>query len=210
VTADEERLMRYLDGEADANERGEVERWLAASPEARAALSSLELVRRAVHAIGEDVGARGEGIADAVMAALEGPAAGGAEVVSLRRSKAAASRAPSIGRRFLGLAPALGLGLAAAAAVAVYFRPVPSRPSAAVQSSAPTVTVARAPAAEALEQGPEPARWAEPGASIESVDFGARDGTIFMVSGSDSDEAETPVVWLMDEAAPTEGRMAPL
>ena len=37
-----------------------------------------------------------------------------------------------------------------------------------------------------------------PGASIESVDFGTRNGTVFMVSAG---ENAIPVVWLVDEPA---------
>lgn len=214
MTRDEERLMRYLDGEVDAAERGEIEAWLAESKDARELLEGIALVGQAVRAIGDDVGAGGDGIADAVMAGI----GGGGRVVDIGPA-AERSRSRGLGRRFLNLAPALGLGLAAAAAVVVYFRPVPT-PGPAARSSAPTVTralPAPVPATETSEQQPVPALGyaaGEGGASIESVDFGARAGTIFMVStGADSDDSETedtPVVWLMDEVGSTKGRMAPL
>jgi len=214
VTRDEERLMRYLDGEVDAAERREIEAWLAESKDARALCASLDVVNHAVRAIGEDLGRGGDGIADAVMSRIDADA----PIVDLE-ARPVASRTRGMGRRFLGLAPALGLGLAAAAAVVVYFRPVPP-PGPSARGSASSVNragPAPVPATEASEQQPVPALGSEAreaGASIESVDFGARAGTIFMVSaGSDSEDAdtvETPVVWLMDEVGPTKGRMAPL
>jgi len=204
VTRDEERLMRYLDGEVDAAERREIEAWLAESKDARALCASLDVVNHAVRAIGEDIGRGGDGIADAVLAKIDTDA----RVVDIR-APAGSSRSRAPGRRLLSLAPALGLALAAAAAVVVYLRPV-SQPGASRRVAAPSVArVEPAPAAESSEHDPLPAL--EPGASIESVDFGASAGTIFMISaGTDSDDAETPVVWLMDEVGPTEGRMAPL
>jgi hypothetical protein len=60
-----------------------------------------------------------------------------------------------------------------------------------------------APAVRDVEEPGDP----DVGASIESVDFGASKGTIFLVS---SGSAETPVVWLMDDGVPTSDRIKPL
>jgi len=49
---------------------------------------------------------------------------------------------------------------------------------------------------------------ADPGVAIEMVDFGAHSGTIFMVSAGG--EAQTPVVWLVDEGPDSEGRVKQL
>ncbi len=49
---------------------------------------------------------------------------------------------------------------------------------------------------------------ADPGVAIEMVDFGAQNGTIFMVSSGE--EAATPVVWLVDEGPDIEGRVEQL
>ena len=206
----DERLMRYFDRELDDAEAGEVEEWLAGSAEARALLARLERVGETVRSIGDDLGAGADGIADAVMGQLDAQG----EPPAIARSPAAGARAASAqsraARRWLARIPALGLGLAAAAALAIYFRPHPPPPighvGPAVAGSLPE-PFAPDPVASEVEPSSDPGA----GASIESVDFGAVAGTIFMVPGGPSaDETQTPVVWLMDEPAPDEGRMAPL
>jgi hypothetical protein len=204
----DERLMRYFDRELDGPEAGEVEEWLTDSAESRAVLLSLERVGDAVRSIGDDMGAGADGIADAVMARLE-QSEGGA--TRMARSPAGGANARSrAASRWLARMPALGLGLAAAAAIAIYFRPHAPPP---VGHVGPAV-VGSLPEPFAPDLAPSEAEsTSDPtaGASIESVDFGAVAGTIFMVPGGpSSDETQTPVVWLMDEPAPDEGRMAPL
>jgi hypothetical protein len=61
------------------------------------------------------------------------------------------------------------------------------------------------PLGEAVEETAE--SDPDTGASIESVDFGAQNGTIFMVA---SGPQVTPVVWLIDENAQSGGKMKPL
>jgi negative regulator of sigma E activity len=187
--------MRYLDGDTDAVETAEVEAWLASSPEARTLHGDLGQVGDAVRAVAGDQGIRADGIADRVMARLEAEPA--------RR-----------GRRWLALAPALGLAAAAAAAVVLYLRPpTPLEPAGAGSALAvvgpsallPPAAVAPVVATAVAEAEPEP------GASIESVDFGASQGTIFMVSsGPEASGPETPVIWLMDDPPPPGHRMKPL
>jgi anti-sigma factor RsiW len=204
----DERLMRYFDRELDGAEAGEVEEWLTESAEARSLLLRLEQVGDTVRSIGDDMGAGADDIADAVMARLE--ASEGGAPTAARASASVAKAERRAARRWLAAVPALGLGLAAAAVIAIYFRP---HAPPLVGRAGPAVTVSPAepvvpdPAASELAPASDPAA----GASIESVDFGAVAGTIFMVPGGpSSDETDTPVVWLMDEPAPDEGRMAPL
>ena len=188
--------MRYVDGEVDAEEAELVERWLSESAEARTLLRELESIGSEVRALADDRASRARSIADAVMAQVagEGP-------VSRTRVRAAPIERAKKARRVVGAVPAIGLALAAAAAVVVYLRPHPGpasavreRPSAAIAPE-PFSTTSSLPAEVAAA---EP----ESGASIESVDFGAQNGTIFIVpSGPQS----TPVVWLMDDAEPSSG-----
>jgi hypothetical protein len=105
------------------------------------------------------------------------------------------------------LAPVVGLAFAAAAAAAFFLQSHPPQPivraseSATVSVSVPSESAAPTEESVAAEEEPET------GASIESVDFGAQNGTIFMVA---SGPQVTPVVWLVDESARTGGRMKPL
>lgn len=188
----EDRLMRYFDGELGADEAAEVERLLAQSADARALMADFERVRNEVRAIAEEHGARGDGIADRVMAELGVPLA--------------EERAPR--GRLIPFVPTIGLALAAAAVVALIVRPHPPHEkvrvsdSAVVAVSLPSPSVAPAEEAEAEEP--------DTGASIESVDFGAQNGTIFMVA---SGPQVTPVVWLVDENDESDenaGKMEPL
>jgi anti-sigma factor RsiW len=197
--------MRYFDGELDAEEAREVEAWLAGSSDGKLMLLGWDRVGDAVRAIGDDVGVRGSDIADAVMARIDA-APEPAPVRSLQRRGV---------RRWMAAVPAIGLSIAAAAAVVIYLR-APASPS--PSSAAGAASIARASTEQASPSAGDgtsvvavAAAETETGASIESVDFGTIGGSIFMVpSGQSSDESETPVVWLMDDAAPDEGRMAPL
>jgi hypothetical protein len=209
--------MRYFDGEVDAAEAREIEAWLDGSVEGSRALGSFERVGDALRAIADDVGTgtgtASDGIADAVMARL-GEEPERAVTVSERRPVVLADRRPARApeRRFAAWMPAIGLGFAAAAAIAIYLKP--PKPPVKAQGGTTVTSPAERPAPSPVASDDTLAvAAAEPevGASIESVDFGAVAGTIFMVpGGQSSDETETPVVWLMDDAAPDEGRMAPL
>jgi negative regulator of sigma E activity len=188
--------MRYMDGEADAEEVELVERWLTESAEARALLRDLESIGGGVRAIAEERGARVDSIADSVMARVlnEGP-------VSRTRIRAAPAQSAKKDRRIVAALPAIGLALAAAAAVVVYLRPPTSSESAV--SGKPSAALAPEPFSP-MSSVPVELAVADPesGASIESVDFGAQNGTIFIVtSGPES----TPVVWLMDDDDPSSG-----
>ncbi len=204
----DERLMRYFDGESDEAEAREIEAWLERSERARLVISSFGRVGDVVRSVGDDVGASGVDIADRVMARLGRTDVALQEVPPARGGPAARSAA----RRWTARVPAIGLAMAAAAVLALYFRPkaaqrqVPSEPSALAVLSARESEVSPTASEQAVVVA-----GTESGAAIESVDFGAVAGTIFMVpNGASSDESDTPVVWLMDEPAPNEGRMAPL
>ena len=67
----------------------------------------------------------------------------------------------------------------------------PSRPSGAARST-------RSAARRASPRNRCSPR-SDPAVAIETVDFGAREGTIFLMQEG---EGSTPVVWLMDEPAP--------
>ena len=203
----DERLMRYFDRELEGAEADEIEQWLAESEEARTLLLHLERVGDTVREIGADMGAGSAGIADAVMARLaEAESSAPKPLQSPARGGGAETRAA---RRWFAAVPAVGLAFAAAAAIVFYFRPHP-RPL--VNGVVPAVTVSSAGsiAPEPAASEPPPSVAAD-AASIESLDYGAVAGTIFMVPGDpSSEETQTPVVWLKDEPAPDEGRMAPL
>lgn len=211
----EDRLMRYLDGDCEPAEAAEVERWLARSPEARALLADFETAGELVREVSHQGAARADGIADSVMAHI---GSGGTH-----DHHAGGGRLLRPGR-WLARAPAAGLALAAAASVALFLRshggPVlrASEPPASSSRAPLVLPVATVPTAEPQAGPAEPqgapsepqaaaADEGEVGASIEAVDFGGGNGTIFVVS---SGPEETPVVWLMDEPPTSKGRMKPL
>jgi anti-sigma factor RsiW len=197
VSDAEDRLMRYFDGELEAEEAAEVERLIAESADARALLADFERVGSVVRAIADQHGARGDGIADRVMAELNRPPPG------VRSVPAGNGQGPR--GRLIPFAPAIGLGLAAAAAVALLVRPHPPHGNARGSVSAVVSVLVPSPSVVPSEE----AEVVEPdtGASIETVDFGAQNGSIFMVA---SGPQVTPVVWLVDESDESGDKMEPL
>ena len=206
---DEERLMQYLDGELDVAGRREVEQLLSASVEARALLGNLvdtgDLVRELAHGRGEAAG-----IADAVFDRIDAEGVspplrvlpGG--VLGAGRGRGAAGRradTPARGLRPWAEGAAL-LAVAAAVALLVHQRGSARAPVIApvVQSGAELASAGPAAAAAAAA---EP----ESGAAIESVDFGAQNGSIFLVA---TGPQVTPVVWLLDEPESGEDGPKPL
>lgn len=210
--ATEDRLMRYLDGESDAAEAAEVERWLGSSTEARALAAELQQVGDVVRTIAEQRGAPGDGIADLVMARIEGETRGAQLRVVSAPVPGVTGRAHGRARTLVGLVPAFGLAVAAAAAAVLFLRPAARPTPVVVQEPAGSVAPAlvAAPAEPSAPVAAEPPVANEPGdegASIEEVDFGASNGTIFMVPAGPE---VTPVVWLMDDVPPSGHRMKPL
>lgn len=166
-------LMRYHDLESDAEEHRRVEERLASDEVARDYLASLRTTSAAVQTWAE--AARIDDIADEVMDRIE-------RDVAERKGQV---------RRLRRLSwSLLGSGLAAAAALWLWVG------SAAVDARQPSVDpLVRLPA---VAPAAEPARsLAEIGAgvAIEKLDFGANNGSIFVIQGSTE---ATPVVWLSD------------
>jgi len=181
--AAQERLMRYVDGELDDEEVALVERWLSESAEARVLLGDLETIRGGIRSLADERGARSGDLTGAVMARIQ-------RDQGVRR------------RRILGIVPAVGLGLAAAAAVVAFLRPHPGPGAAALETARVAVSQEPSmadPSTVALETA---AADPDPGASIESVDFGSQNGAIFLIA---SGPEVTPVVWLTDDGDPTSG-----
>lgn len=186
-------LMQHYDGEVslDAAELGDDDR------EVLAALGQLgDCVR-----VWADEQSLEVDVADAVMARLdERPAlralpGGGAPAPS----PLASSAAPGGSTR-----SAWGWALGAAAAAALLIRLVTSE-----SATTEPLLVAAAPAtpthqpAAVLEEGQEP----DPAAEIESIEFGASGGAIFLVSAGTEN---TPVVWLSDDGLEGDVRKHPL
>jgi anti-sigma factor RsiW len=189
----EDRLMRYVDGDLDEEQALAVEEWLAQSSEARAFLRDLSLIGREVRSIAEEYGKRSGPITDDVMSRImqEGGLRGGP-------ARAAAPRE----RRIHTVLPAVGLAFAAAAAVAIYLKPHHTIPVESVRND-PSATTAPEPfSATSVSSMVAQAEDPEGGPSIESVDFGAQNGTIFMVP---SGPELTPVLWMDDDDDPSSG-----
>jgi anti-sigma factor RsiW len=189
----DDRLMQHFDGELSESEAAEMERLLAESPEARALLRDFDVIGRTLRDAAEERGVAAADIADRVMAQIEAePPRRASVVVPLRRRTRVAT-----------LAPALVLAFAAAAAVMLLVRREPPQPLvkeddqiAQLEELIPSAAPEPPPEAVASVDEDDLDDF-EPGASIESVDFGSENGTIFMVpSGPDS----TPVVWMSDDS----------
>ncbi len=196
---DELDLMRLHDGELAAAEVERLEARLLAEPEAARRLRSFERVGGLLREFSDQRGRGGDGIADAVIASIEG------ERASQPRSVPRWRRVAPVAAAVLAMAAAAVLVVRSGAphrvpvADALAVAPAPAIEPAAGRSSSDAVVQ---PAVL-----PEPAEDATPSVAIESVDFGARNGTIFMVQNG---ETETPVVWLMDDPALPGGRIEPL
>jgi hypothetical protein len=106
---------------------------------------------------------------------------------------------------------AAGVALGLAAAVAIWLARGPALPDPQDVLSVSPVALLRLPGSAPEAQ--EPAQVTEgdvdltPPVAIEAVDFGTRNGSIFMVG---SGVGATPVVWVMDGPSPDEGRMPQL
>lgn len=185
-------LMQLYDGELPPDDAARVGAWLEAHPDDHAMLEGLEQLSSVLR---EVLDPPRHDLTEAVMARIE--AHPPAEVPTSRR--VAARRTPAAVTVLA--ASASGLLLAAAVLLWVFGPSKRSGIELVATPSAPVVSVA------AVVSRPA-AREPEPGASIEAVDFGARNGTIFMVSSGDG--PATPVVWLVDEPPVSDGRVEPL
>jgi negative regulator of sigma E activity len=179
---DPELIDRLYDADLDEAQAKRARERLAVDPRAAAHFERLQLIGSLVR----EVEAERElppDFTDRVMARIEpaGP------------SRRASKLYPLV-------AAAAGSALALAAAVALWVR-APAPPgvpsSLATALGVPALSAPALPDGDALslEVSAEP-----PSVSIESVDFGATQGAIFLVSAGVTD---TMVVWTLDEEAPT-------
>jgi hypothetical protein len=189
-------LMRLHDSELSEEEAAELEHELTESE-----LRVLEGLEDLGERIREANSHASVDLTDSIMARLDEDlviAAPPAPVVPLRPSRNNSAWVAG------------GLVLAAAAAVAVWFTSRSPAPTPVAQKPAPAVAPTPSPEPLPKEAVAELAVAEDddvsaPAASIEAVDFGNNNGTIFMVP---SGEETTPVVWLADEGPGS--RMEPL
>jgi hypothetical protein len=198
---DQQTLMQLYDGELPPDEIESARLRLEQDPEWRSVFEGLGQLSEAVCALCD---ARSEGADDLVDRVLR----------EIDRDQARKPQGARLIR--LPLRRAL-LGVAAAAALAAGVALLIGRTPGAVPSpedvlSAPVAALLQPLASDRAEESPVVAVVEDadadlaPSVAIEAVDFGASNGTIFMVpTGSTA----TPVVWVMDEPA-AQGRMEQL
>jgi anti-sigma factor RsiW len=188
VSPEHSRLMRYYDGELDADEAAELEAELENDREGREVLAGLEQLSGFVRGASERPA---PDLTDAIMA----------RVAREPRQDRTLAEPALAGWRVILPAAAAVLALAASVALVNEFSRTPAEQVRVVQQP-PLIAVPPEESAAA------PTVVAERDAvAIETVDFGAREGTIFVMQEG---EGSTPVVWLMDEPTPAGGRMEPL
>jgi anti-sigma factor RsiW len=201
MSVDHSQLMRYYDGELGPGEAAEVEAALANDPEAQRVFEGLEQLSAFVRMHDREQAPADDGLTDAIMARVMGE----------KRGDRSTSAAPEVVRGpWRNIVPAAAAVLALAAGVALVnelskksepLPPVVEQPVApSEQPVAPVPSLEEPPAEQVLAE-------TDPAVAIETVDFGAREGTIFMMQEG---EGSTPVVWLMDDPDPTGSRMEPL
>lgn len=190
-------LMRLHDSELSEEEAAQLELELTESE-----LRVLEGLEDLGERIRVANGHESLDLTDSIMARLDEPA-------QLAPESAKPAPVRELRPRSNGAWVAGGLALAAAAVVAFWFTNQRHEAPAVAQKPAPTVAPAPAPEPlpkEAVAELVLPEDEVAPAASIEAVDFGNSNGTIFMVP---SGEETTPVVWLADDSTPS-SRMEPL
>jgi anti-sigma factor RsiW len=191
------QLMRYYDGELDAEQAAEVEAALANDPEAQRVFEGLEQLSAFVQTHEREQAL--PDLTDAIMSRI-----------AREERKDSARPAEVVRGPWSTILPAAAAVLALAAGVALVneLSNKPGTTTPVVQQ--PTATseepVAPVPSEEPVREQVL-AESHHPAVAIETVDFGAREGTIFVMQEG---EGSTPVVWLMDEPAPAGGRMEPL
>ena len=196
-----EELARYYDGELSPADAERVERLLRDDVQAARVLGGLEQLGDVMRAWADRRGTAQDDLVNDVMARIsrdgEQP---DSRVVPLH----GAGPARRLRRAAVVITGALSLAAAAAVAIRLGHAPPPaSRPAPVVAVRSVAHPAAKAPTAAVVEAQPE----GDPAAAIESVDFGAHAGSIFVIAGT---EGDVPVVWLLDDAADARGRMQPL
>jgi anti-sigma factor RsiW len=205
VSIDQRKLMQYFDGELDHEQAAEVEALLENDVEAQRVLEGIDQVGAVVRGVMLDQARPPSDLSDVVMARIAA------------EPRTAEPRGPRAWRKLrdeprLRHAVPLALGaLAAAAALALVFErqnpplprvsPTASPQNTALPQPAPTPSASEQPELELASAESTPA------IAIETVDFGGREGTIFMLAEG---EIATPVVWLMDEPGTGRDSMEPL
>jgi negative regulator of sigma E activity len=219
VSIDHRTLMQYFDGELADEQAAEIEALLETDAEARRVLEGIEQVGAVVRGVMLDRAGAADDLTDAVMARISASPAEGRRPHTGQSARPAARRLERGRLRALAERPQVRravpvalVTLAAAAAVALLFERANPRPPRVTQPSQPVTAVAthRPPAVPLPSQEPElelASADSVPAIAIETVDFGSREGTIFMLAEG---EMATPVVWLMDEPGAGHDTMEPL
>jgi hypothetical protein len=196
----QQALMQLFDDELPPDEAATLEADL--SDEELAQLEGLSQLSEMVRAHAETQRG-GLGIADAVMARLDGVRVKDATTLrAVPGGRADADRARP-GKLLLGISAAL----AAAAAVAMFAGRMPTPAPTAVAHHDPTAVAPPLPAPSLAPAAAPVVEEGELTAAIESIEFGSTSGAIFMVSAGTE---TTPVVWLNDETAEPGDRTEPL
>lgn len=191
-------LMAFYDGELDEARAREVRAWLAAGSEGAALVENFRALGRHVRKAAPPPVLPPD-LSDRIFAALDAepqaprvepsapPPERLAPVLTLRPPAPrphAVERPLPVARRALGWLPlgATGMALAAAAAFVLWWSPLGSGPRGSGPAQAgKTVT---------------PSAIAAYGTNVDTVDFGARMGSLFFVS---NDTQATPVLWIDDD-----------
>ena len=175
----DELVDRFYDGDTDEEQTRAAQALIAAEPRSRARLERLALLGSLVREVESERKIPSD-LTDRVMRGV------------------LAERSPNArkSRRLPAAALAVASALALAAGIGLWLR----EPGTAVPSAALTgTTVTRGSPSAAVRDAFEAELLAEaPSVSIESVDFGATQGAIFLVSAGVTD---TMVVWTLDEPA---------
>ena len=209
MSIDQRTLMQYFDGELGDEQAAEVEALLEHDPEARRVLEGLDQVGAVVRGVMLDQARPPDDLSDAVMARISAEpslARAAAPATSIGRTKG--WREQPVMRRVVPIALA---SLAAAAALALVFQrahaPEPRVAAPSRHLIAPRARPAVSPPPSARPELELASAESAPAIAIETVDFGGREGTIFMLAEG---EMATPVVWLMDEPGGGRDTMEPL
>ncbi len=203
---DDRELMRLHDGELSDDERAELE--AALDDEAKKKLAGLEAIGRVLNARA-DADTRADGIADAVMAAIDSETndssdanAAGARPArpGERRRHGELPRARPANDNVRSIFAVAALAAAAAAALFMWGKSQPDDlsaarapapveiPAEATKPSVPPAATASAPSEVAASAVPNTVE-------VASLDLGAQEGSVFYVPG-DAGEGATTVVWI--------------
>jgi hypothetical protein len=185
-------LMRYCDGELEADVEAQVQVRVGQSERAQAIVGTYreigELVREAADRSAAEAGA--DDIADLVMARLEEPAARPMQKVRELRPRTSLHGLGAVAVMAGGLAMAAGIALLVWQFAGHRAHSLAHAPTSVDSPTGSDQAVASAPQAGAdLEDR-------EPGVSVDLIEFGTNAGTIFYVPTA---TGTTTVVWLTDD-----------